>query len=303
MAEWKWDGIRAQLIRRAGPDVPLVARRGAADRPVSRARRGRRRCCPTAPCSTASCCPGPTSAPLPFAQLQRRIGRKTLEPQDPRRGAGRARRLRPAGAERRGPARRCRSSERRAPLAALLARDADGRTAAALARRAGRTTGRAVGAARDRAREVGAEGLMLKRLSSGVRRRAARGATGGSGRSSRYTVDAVLIYAQPGSGRRAGLFTDYTFGVWDGDRLVPFAKAYSGLTDEEIRKVDALRPAEHGREVRPGARGRSRSWCSSWRSRASSARHGTSRASRCAFPGCCAGGRTSGRRRRIRWLA
>jgi DNA ligase-1 len=54
------------------------------------------------------------------------------------------------------------------------------------------------------------------------------------------TVDAVLIYAQPGSGRRAGLFTDYTFGIWDGDRLVPFAKAYSGLTDAEIRRVDAF---------------------------------------------------------------
>ena len=55
-----------------------------------------------------------------------------------------------------------------------------------------------------------------------------------------YSVDAVLIYAQPGSGRRAGLFTDYTFGVWDGERLVPFAKAYSGLTDAEIAKVDAF---------------------------------------------------------------
>lgn len=52
------------------------------------------------------------------------------------------------------------------------------------------------------------------------------------------TVDAVLIYAQPGSGKRAGLFTDYTFGIWEGEHLVPFAKAYSGLTDEEIRQVD-----------------------------------------------------------------
>jgi DNA ligase-1 len=50
----------------------------------------------------------------------------------------------------------------------------------------------------------------------------------------------VLIYAQPGSGRRAGLYTDYTFGIWDGDRLVPFAKAYTGLTDDEIRQVDAF---------------------------------------------------------------
>ena len=49
-----------------------------------------------------------------------------------------------------------------------------------------------------------------------------------------------MIYAQKGSGRRADLYTDYTFGVWDHDQLIPFAKAYSGLTDEEIRKVDAF---------------------------------------------------------------
>jgi DNA ligase-1 len=51
-------------------------------------------------------------------------------------------------------------------------------------------------------------------------------------------VDAVLIYAQRGHGRRAGLYTDYTFAVRQGETLVPFAKAYSGLSDEEIREVD-----------------------------------------------------------------
>jgi len=55
-----------------------------------------------------------------------------------------------------------------------------------------------------------------------------------------YTLDAVLIYAQKGSGKRASLYTDYTFGIWKGDELVPFAKAYSGLTDEEIREVDGF---------------------------------------------------------------
>ncbi|MEM9659529.1 MAG: hypothetical protein AAF961_14310 [Planctomycetota bacterium] len=48
----------------------------------------------------------------------------------------------------------------------------------------------------------------------------------------------MLIHAQRGSGRRASLYTDYTFAVWEGDRLVPFAKAYSGLSDAEIRQVD-----------------------------------------------------------------
>jgi len=55
-----------------------------------------------------------------------------------------------------------------------------------------------------------------------------------------YSVDAVLIYAQRGHGRRASLYTDYTFGVWNEGRLISFAKAYSGLTDEEIKKVDAF---------------------------------------------------------------
>src|SRR5688500_1773501 len=56
-----------------------------------------------------------------------------------------------------------------------------------------------------------------------------------------YTVDAVLIYAQRGSGKRASLYTDYTFGIWDDEhQLVPFAKAYSGLTDSEIREVDSF---------------------------------------------------------------
>lgn len=52
------------------------------------------------------------------------------------------------------------------------------------------------------------------------------------------SIDAVLLYAQAGHGQRANLFTDYTLAVWDGDRLVPFAKAYSGLTKEEILEVD-----------------------------------------------------------------
>ena len=88
------------------------------------------------------------------------------------------------------------------------------------------------------ARERCAEGLMLKRLdgSYGVGRR-----RGGwwKWKVQPYAVDAVMIYAQAGHGRRASLNTDYTFAVWDGGALVPFAKAYSGLTDAEIRELDA----------------------------------------------------------------
>jgi DNA ligase-1 len=79
---------------------------------------------------------------------------------------------------------------------------------------------------------------MLKRLDStyGVGRR-----KGGwwKWKLDPFSVDAVMVYAQPGHGRRALLHTDYTFAVRDGDALVPFAKAYSGLTDAEIREMDA----------------------------------------------------------------
>ena len=54
------------------------------------------------------------------------------------------------------------------------------------------------------------------------------------------TIDAVLIYAQKGHGRRSNLYTDYTFAVKDGDKLLSFTKAYSGLTDKELAQVDAF---------------------------------------------------------------
>ncbi len=91
---------------------------------------------------------------------------------------------------------------------------------------------------RQRARSVGAEGLMLKALDSvyGVGRR--RGAWW-KHKLEPMELDAVLLYAQAGSGRRANLYTDYTFGLWDGEgRLVSFAKAYTGLDDSEIGELD-----------------------------------------------------------------
>ncbi|MEB0075723.1 ATP-dependent DNA ligase [Pseudomonas sp. CCI3.2] len=104
-----------------------------------------------------------------------------------------------------------------------------------------------LGRQREASRSLGVEGMMLK----------ARDALYGVGRTKDmgvwwkwkvdpFSVDAVLIYAQRGHGRRASLYSDYTFAVWDGPpdaserMLVPFAKAYSGLTDEEMRKVDAI---------------------------------------------------------------
>jgi DNA ligase-1 len=92
---------------------------------------------------------------------------------------------------------------------------------------------------RRQSRERKVEGFMLKRRGSPYRVGRRRG-DWWKWKIEPYSVDAVLIYAQAGSGRRASLFTDYTFGIWDQGKLVPFAKAYSGLSDQEIREVDAF---------------------------------------------------------------
>ncbi len=236
LIEWKWDGIRSQLIRRAGRTFlwsrgdellsgrfPEVEEIGAV--------------LPEGTVIDGELLPWSGEMPLPFAQMQRRIGRKALDRKilsevpvflvayDLLEEAGSDLRALPLG-------------ERRRRLADLVA----GTPSAGRLRLSPAVTADGwaeVESARGRARSLGAEGLMLKRLAGGY----------GVGRRKGdwwkwkvepYSVDAVLIYAQSGSGRRAGLFTDYTFGVWDGDRLVPFAKAYSGLTDEEIRRVDAF---------------------------------------------------------------
>jgi len=90
---------------------------------------------------------------------------------------------------------------------------------------------------RANARDEFCEGLMIKRKTS-VYETGRRRGNWWKWKTDPMTIDGVLIYAQSGSGRRANLLTDYTFAVWDGDILVPFAKAYSGLTDKEIIKLD-----------------------------------------------------------------
>jgi DNA ligase 1 len=234
IAEWKWDGIRAQLIRRSGRTYlwsrgeellsgrfPEVEEAGAL--------------LPDGTVLDGELLPWLDGRPLPFAQLQRRIGRKSL-----------GRKILdevPAALvvydllELQSTDLRSRPLfERRSRLAALL----DGIPSAGrllLSPEVELTDWETLGRQRETARQVGAEGLMLKRRSSmyGVGRR--RG-DWWKWKVDPLTVDAVLIYAQPGSGKRAGLFTDYTFGIWDGQHLVPFAKAYSGLTDDEIKQVD-----------------------------------------------------------------
>ncbi|HZA97465.1 MAG TPA: ATP-dependent DNA ligase, partial [Gemmatimonadales bacterium] len=234
IVEWKWDGIRSQLIRRAGKTFlwsrgeELLSGRFPEVEEVGGL-------LPEGTVLDGELLPWSSGRPMSFAQLQRRIGRKNL-----------GRRildevpavlvaydlLEHGGADIRSLSLR----ERRARLSALVdAVPSSGRLL--LSPQVPVETWKTVTQARDGARDFGAEGLLLKRLSSqyGVGRRKG---DWWKWKVDPLTIDAVLIYAQGGSGKRAGLFTDYTFGIWEGDHLVPFAKAYSGLTDEEIRKVD-----------------------------------------------------------------
>ena len=159
---------------------------------------------------------------------------------------------------------------------------------------------------REGARSQGTEGFMLKQRNAayGV------GRTKDVGRWWKWkidamSVDAVLIYAQRGHGRRASLYSDYTFAVWNEppenpDRvLVPFAKAYSGLTDAEMAQVDAIIRKTTRESFGPCAAW-SRRYCSSSASKEFPAAAAIKAALRCAFRECCAGARTSRSPRRIR---
>ncbi|MEL6355458.1 MAG: ATP-dependent DNA ligase [Bacteroidota bacterium] len=91
-------------------------------------------------------------------------------------------------------------------------------------------------AERETARQKHSEGLMLKRKASAYRVGRKKG-DWWKWKVDPLVIDAVMIYAQRGHGRRANLYTDFTFGVWDEDKLVPFTKAYSGLTDQEFNQI------------------------------------------------------------------
>jgi DNA ligase-1 len=234
-AEWKWDGIRAQVVRRGGQ--VFVWSRGeelVTDRYPELKTAGER--VPDGTVLDGEILPWQTDAPLPFAELQRRIGRKTLgrklleevpvvlmaydllEYED--------RDVRPQPL-----------SWRRSQLEAILAAVLSPALKLSPIVDAGDWTQLAQLRSSSRQRRV--EGIMLKRGSSPYRVGRQRG-DWWKWKIEPFTIDAVLIYAQPGNGKRASLFTDYTFGLWHEGNLVPVAKAYSGLTDAEIREVDAF---------------------------------------------------------------
>ncbi|HXG69340.1 MAG TPA: ATP-dependent DNA ligase, partial [Gemmatimonadaceae bacterium] len=234
-AEWKWDGIRSQLIRRGGESYlwsrgdELITDRFPEVIAASE-------WLPEGTVIDGEILPWRDGRPLPFAQLQRRIGRKNVSAKMKLEVpiVVLAYDLLELGGE---DMRSRRLSERRARLVELVGgANAESRILVSPVIEASEWSDMA--AARGRARELGAEGLMLKRSDApyGVGRR-----KGGwwKWKLDPFSVDAVMVYAQPGHGRRALLHTDYTFAVRDGDALVPFAKAYSGLTDVEIRELDA----------------------------------------------------------------
>jgi len=243
LVEWKWDGIRAQVVHRDG-EVAIWSRGEELITDRFPELRAMGEALPEGTVLDGEILIWRDGRARPFAELQQRIGRKTLS----------ARLLRElpaalcvydlleeAGEDLRGRP----QHERRERLERLVAAHPlpglelspliRGEDWADLARQ------------REQARALGVEGMMLKRLDA----RYGVGRTKDVGvwwkwKIDPLSVDAVLIYAQRGHGRRASLYTDYTFAVWNGPQddparqLVPFAKAYSGLTDAEIREVDAI---------------------------------------------------------------
>ncbi len=231
--EWKWDGIRAQVIQRRGEvfiwtrGEELVTDRFPEIADMAAA-------LPHGTVIDGELVGWRQDRPLDFGALQKRIGRKRLPPAilsaipvrlvayDVLEYGGADLRKQPLS-QRRFLLERLASDLRLPELMPSPALDV--------------RSWNELAAARDQARSRGVEGLMLKDLASGY----------GVGRKKGiwwkwkvdpFHVDAVMIYAQKGHGRRSGLFTDYTLAVWDDDALVPFAKVYSGLSDQEIQSVN-----------------------------------------------------------------
>ncbi|KAF1048929.1 ATP-dependent DNA ligase [Xylophilus sp.] len=243
LVEWKWDGIRAQAVRRAGRSwiwsrgEELVSERFPELLAMADA-------LPDGTVLDGESAVWRDGRVQPFAELQKRIGRKTIGPKlqrdipvvfiayDLLQHEGRDLRDTPQGA-------------RRTALDALLAEVAHPALVASPLLAAADWL--ELAAQRAGARALGVEGMMLKARAGryGVGRTRDVG-TWWKWKIDPLSVDAVLIYAQRGHGRRASLYSDYTFAVWnaapgtEGRALVPFAKAYSGLTDAEMARVDAI---------------------------------------------------------------
>lgn len=262
IVEWKYDGIRAQLVKRAG-SVSIWSR--GEDLVTDRFPEivALAELLPDGSVLDGEIVVWKDAAPASFNLLQQRIGRKTLTKKvlaDVPVGFIVYDLLEWQGLDQRS---RSQSDRRHALEAALHA--APGFHLSPIEQRASWAE---LAALRVSSRERGVEGFMLKHrgASYGTGRRKQEGLAGGTWwkwKIDPFSVDAVLVYAQAGHGRRASVYTDYTFAVWnrlptdaaeaqavvdaiergdppalDGLQLVAFAKAYSGLTDEEFRRID-----------------------------------------------------------------
>ena len=234
-AEWKWDGIRGQLIVREGQhfvwsrgEELMTDRFPEIGRAVDFLPEG------TVLDGEILVWPDGAEHPASFNVLQLRIGRKTvpkkllqqapvvLHAYDLLEWGGQDFRTEPFKFRRKTLESLCMSLPKEAPVRLSPQLEFD--------------TWETLSQQRDRARDAQAEGVMLKRSDSPYLIGRKKG-DWWKWKLDPLTIDAVMIYAQSGSGRRANLFTDFTFAVWDGNDLVPFAKAYSGLTDAEFREI------------------------------------------------------------------
>ena len=250
-AEWKWDGMRAQIVRR-GDDATIWSR---GEELVNEAFPELVAAAEALPAGTvldgellavSAAEAGPLTL-LGFAALSKRAGRRRVPKKilaeipsvfvayDLLEQAGEDLRSRPL-AERR------QRLETLVPDCFAAVLDRGGEAAAPRLFTSPLVDGdswAALAARRQESRARGVEGLMLKRRSSPYRTGRVRG-DWWKWKIEPLEIDAVLLYAQAGHGRRAGLHSDYTLGVWDGERLVTIAKAYSGLDDAEIVEIDRI---------------------------------------------------------------
>ena len=233
LAEWKWDGIRAQLIRREGETwlwsrgEELITQRFPEIEAAAAA-------LPDGCVLDGEILPWDNAGVMPFAQLQRRIGRKTVGKKllnevpciflgyDIMEADGHD-------------IRTLRFDERRLRLQQTI--DTLGHQSIRLSALLQAASWGQLYEQRDQSRARQVEGLMLKHASSPYETGRKRGLWW-KWKVEPYTVDAVMLYAQAGHGKRANLYTDYTFGVWQDEQLVPIAKAYSGLVNKEINELD-----------------------------------------------------------------
>ncbi len=235
-AEWLWDGIRVQAVKRGGA-VFLWSRGGELLNRAFPEIAGEAGSLPEGTVLDGEILPWQDGAPLPGGLLQKRVGRplasRRLLEDIP--AVFMAFDLLESGG----------SDIRRAPLRArrealerlLAARGAEGRFLLSPALADG--SWEDLTARRRHCRDMRAGGLMLKRLDSPYEAGRHRGSWW-KWKLEPCTVDAVLLYAQPAEGEREGRMADYTFGLWRRGQLVPVARIAEGLTVEEIRRIDAF---------------------------------------------------------------